>query len=699
MHPPRFFIGLLAVSVVSVMRGVTAAPVSATSAVNMPGFYQPNSVAENISNVSSAKFAPEKPFTLQDATEMVQQHLVAEMGMKPNDFKVTNSYHSKLSGLNHVYAVQMFEGLPIANAVSNFNIDSSSTSGGAVMASAHQSFVSQQKLAKAVPVHKRDAPVIPADQAVLNFAKAKGLKVTDKLTVKKNEKGVGFLVTGASFAMGPIQATEKYYQTATDLVHTWDLNVNMEDAWMNAFVDSATGKVVGLANWTSNHSATGAQKKKKKKAKKVQKKPAAPAPPVPAPAPAPAPQPDAGPIQPATYNVVPIGKTDPIQNNNGLTSVTSPWDLKASPNGWHNVGATANTDLSGNNVLAQSNPNNLQDPNDLAALPRPVSANLQFQFQFDPAQAPTNPVNRDAATTNLFYVANSMHDIFYNYGFTEAAGNFQIVNNGKGGVDNDPVIANSQDGSGVNNANFASPPDGQVGIMRMFTFTTTTPNRDGSLENDVVAHEMTHGLSNRLTGGPANANCLQTLEAGGMGEGWSDTFALMVSLPDDATRATDLITGGYVLNNAAGVRNFPFSTNLATNPLTFASLNKLNEVHNIGEVWTAMLHEVMWNMIDVSGKTPSSKIVSSACTNTGNTDLMLLLIAGMKMQPCNPTFIQAKNAIIAAEAAMFKGKYACAIANGMAKRGLGVNAVSAGDPGSGQFTANQDLPAGCTKSF
>ncbi|KAJ3376644.1 hypothetical protein HDU80_003862, partial [Chytriomyces hyalinus] len=59
----------------------------------------------------------------------------------------------------------------------------------------------------------------------------------------------------------------------------------------------------------------------------------------------------------------------------------------------------------------------------------------------------------------------------------------------------------------------------------------------------------------------------------------------------------------------------------------------------------------------------------------------------------------ARNAIIAADKAMFNGKYSCNIWNGFAKRGMGVNAASAGNPGAGRFTNNNALPAGCAKTF
>ena len=86
----------------------------------------------------------------------------------------------------------------------------------------------------------------------------------------------------------------------------------------------------------------------------------------------------------------------------------------------------------------------------------------------------------------------------------------------------------AQDGSGVNNANFATPPDGTHPRMRMYTWNPVEPNRDGSFEAGIIIHEFAHGISTRLTGGPANSGCLGWGEAGGMGEGWGDFFATMI---------------------------------------------------------------------------------------------------------------------------------------------------------------------------
>ena len=66
----------------------------------------------------------------------------------------------------------------------------------------------------------------------------------------------------------------------------------------------------------------------------------------------------------------------------------------------------------------------------------------------------------------------------------------------------------SLDGAGYNNANMATPPDGQNGKMRMYVWDGSSPHRDGDLEQGIIIHEYGHGISTRLTGGPGNSNCL-----------------------------------------------------------------------------------------------------------------------------------------------------------------------------------------------
>ncbi|KAI8606814.1 peptidase M36, partial [Chytriomyces sp. MP71] len=242
--------------------------------------------------------------------------------------------------------------------------------------------------------------------------------------------------------------------------------------------------------------------------------------------------------------------------------------------------------------------------------------------------------------------------------------------------------------------------------MRMYVFDVSNPGRDGAFDNSVVYHEMAHGLSNRLTGGGTNPNCLPGDFSGGMGEGWSDLIAVTLTLPSTATRSTNIQMGQYVLGGTAkGIRHYSYSTSLQTNPLKYSTLGtsfilatdsfgrKFKEVHNIGEVWTSMLYEVLWNMVDVSGWVAPSELIKSQASGKGNADFLSVIIGGMKLQPCNPNFIQARNAILDAESATFQGKYACVIWNAFAKRGMGSNAKN----GAG-YVDSFDVPASCSGS-
>jgi len=300
----------------------------------------------------------------------------------------------------------------------------------------------------------------------------------------------------------------------------------------------------------------------------------------------------------------------------------------------------------------------------------------------------------DAAVANLFYWNNIMHDVSYQYEFNEVAGNFQIDNFGRGGIGGDYVIANAQDGSGTDNANFATPPDGQNGRMRMYIFDGTTPNRDGDFVSDIVSHEYTHGISNRLTGGPANADCLDSMESGGMGEGWSDFMAISLQMKSADTRTKDMGVGEYI-NNGTTIRSYLYSTNMTTNPETYdyVSRNDYQEVHMIGEVWCNILYEVFWNTVEAVGKFNDN--VYSADLTSGNTLAIQNVIDGLKFQPCNPTFITARDAILQAEKANTGGKYQCAIWKAFAKRGVGANASSNSTSDVASVKADTTLPPQC----
>jgi len=398
-------------------------------------------------------------------------------------------------------------------------------------------------------------------------------------------------------------------------------------------------------------------------------------------------------------------------------------NLVASQNGWIPDGGNTTT---GNNVDAylDTNGNNIPDPGLLDNNGRPVgnldgsSNNRDFLgtgYAYTPAPqggnpdagtAPTDTQFRRGAVTQLFYITNWYHDQLYALGFDEAAGNFQTDNFGSGGIGGDAVLAEAQDGSGTNNANFATPPDGMAGRMQMFIFTAPTPDRDGILDPDIVVHELTHGLSNRLIG---NANGLIWDIGGGMGEGWSDFYALSLlngtnSDDPDAKYASGAYAtyrlGGLTDNYLYGIRRFPYSTDNSVNPLTWADVDDITfnlaggiaaspldfsgagalEVHNVGEIWALTLWEVRSRIIaDPAG--------ANGDVPTGNTTALQIVTDALKMTPINPSFTDARDALLEADFAANAGANERSIWEGFADRGLGYKAVAplgqAGILGSG----------------
>ena len=97
-------------------------------------------------------------------------------------------------------------------------------------------------------------------------------------------------------------------------------------------------------------------------------------------------------------------------------------------------------------------------------------------FPFVQNQGPRNAGNLAAGITNLFYWNNMLHDVMMSKGFDEVSGNFQYKNITGLGLGNDYVRAESQDGSGRNNANFSTPVDGTSGRMQMYLFDNNAAN-------------------------------------------------------------------------------------------------------------------------------------------------------------------------------------------------------------------------------
>lgn len=162
-----------------------------------------------------------------------------------------------------------------------------------------------------------------------------------------------------------------------------------------------------------------------------------------------------------------------------------------------------------------------------------------------------------------------------------------------------------------------------------------------------------------------------------MGEGWSDFMATAIRLKKNDSRATDYPMGAWVSNTESGIRSYPYSTSMTVNPLTYASADAENDVHGVGTVWCTMLYEVLWNLIDKFGKDDADfpTFDDDGVPIDGKYMSMKIVMDGMALQPCSPTMVQARDAIIDADEALTGGENACELWTAFAKRGLGENAA------------------------
>ncbi len=393
----------------------------------------------------------------------------------------------------------------------------------------------------------------------------------------------------------------------------------------------------------------------------------------------------------ASYRVIPFPAESPLISAPAL--VTDPWTAapgNATTLKWHTgLGGVEYTYTRGNNTWAYEDrtaPNGGDVSNSVQSTTpsSPLSFDFVPNFSVDPTQ--TTPVqNQQFNITNLFYWNNVIHDVMYQYGFTEAAANFQDDNMGRGGLGNDHVNGEAQDGSGTNNANFSTPADGSPARQQMYLWNIngSVPNKDGDVDNGIVIHEYGHGISNRLTGG-GTASCLGNSEQ--MGEGWSDYYALMFTQNWAASNVNTGFTtqrgiGLYALNNGnlfpaspagTGIRHYPYSTNMAINPLTYANLPVAVVPHGVGEIWCATLWDMTWNIIQQENSINAN--IYNVAGGGGNVIAMKLVTEGLKLQPCNPGFIDGRNAILQADINLYGGAHVCTIKEAFRRRGMGEGA-------------------------
>lgn len=739
----------------------------------------------------------------QNPTQSIQFYLEnnrSNLGLTPEDISdwvIESQANSNVTGITNFQVKQRYQGIEIDHALTNFSFKNNSVF---YVANRFEATIGQRINTK--------VPVYGVLQALQIAYQTTGIVSNESLQLLSNPTTNHYKINNGIQIEEPILAKLVYQITEENRLRlAWNFTFytpNYKNLWYIT-IDAVNGAIlqqkdlVLTCNFgsTSNHSNhyhnLGFSKKIIKPTNFLIE------------------------TQSGSYNVLPYNTESP--NHGPRQLIANPHDIGASPFGWHDTNGASGPEYlitRGNNVWARED---IDGDNFTVGVSPNGGAGLLFDFPYTGTSAqPSSYTN--AATTNLFYMSNMIHDIFYKYGFDEANGNFQQNNYSNPGTNGDFVIAESQDGGGTNNANFATPIDGFSGRMQMFLWNTApemmpitviTPiviagnyaardnnfspgnvmlpfspltissnlilyndgipdtadactdpvngaamtgkivlvrrgdctfvskvlraqnagaiavivvnnvpgtivmggdgtgvtipalsvtqavgdllinqlqsgpvfielqgpeevfvNADGSFDNGIIAHEYGHGISNRLTGGPNNSSCLNNEEQ--MGEGWSDWFALMLQMKQGDVGSAIRGIGTFAIGEpitGGGIRPYPYSTNLAINPLTFEDSNTLSVPHGVGSVWATMLWDLTWAYVNKYGF--SSNIFTG---NGGNNKVIQLVLDAMKIQPCNPSFVEARDAIIAADQATTGGADFCMIWSVFAARGLGVNASS-----------------------
>lgn len=712
-----------------------------------------------------------------------------------SDWIVESKATSKSTKINNYYIKQRHQGIEIFGAVSNVWVKNNKVIN-----------VNNRFVANASQKINTTNPTISVITALEKAKTVLAISNTAIHTIVENVGDKKFVISNGT--LSPIKATLVFQKVADKLRLAWDLKIDAKNQnhYWSVRIDALNGTLLDQNDWvvSCHYEAPDYQQKdtnfyfnplEKTMASSILE------------------------VQSGSYRVIPYNIESP--NHGARQLVVSPSNATASPFGWHDDDGLPGSEYMytrGNNVYAY------EDINDISTgISAEGGVGLVFDFPYGGTNVPATSYT-EAAITNLFYMNNIMHDVFYNYGFDEENGNFQSNNYGNGGAEFDQVYAEAQDGGGINNANFATPPDGEGGWMQMYLWNrkakaeiikvnapaavagnyfafdnsfdaghvnlpifpatltanlalfedaTDDPNdacstainaaalngkivvirrgvcslpskvlraqsagaaavlmvsntfgnfhltgdesditipaisvnqevgealisamqtgtvnvslslpfpsdfinADGDFDNLIIAHEYGHGISNRLTGGSFNADCLNNQEQ--MGEGWSDWFGLMLQMKAGDTETDKRGVGTFAANQAttdSGIRQYPYSTDMTINPFTFGNTNTVVRPHGVGSVWATMLWDLAWAYVDKYGYDPN---VYSG--NGGNNKVLQIVIDALKLQPCDPSFVDGRDAIIAADQAITGGADFCLIWQVFARRGLGLNATS-GDP-------------------
>ncbi len=502
----------------------------------------------------------------KDAVRSQVESQLSALRLLPDDFEqAISSDDFSSGGLRYVYYQQIYRGVKVFNGLLN-----------AVVRPSGKVEVTGNRFVHAIKKSAGEQQVrVSASEALRSAFRHLELDITAapqvlKRTIAKGSRNIYQQTIFA--AAGPVEedipAELVWTNTGEKVILCWNIRIRLKSNWWEVRVSAIDGSVLEKNNWVLHCSFDHAPLPEVTALPETESREAM--------------------MGANDYQVFDLPLTSPIEGNR--TIVNSPWsragqDNKAVSLQWHNDGTKTYTNTRGNNVFAKDD---IAADNESSIGYSPVSPNLEFVFPF--TEGAVASVNRDAAITNLFFWNNICHDIFYQYGFDEVSGNFQLSNQGRGGAGNDFVYADGLDGSGTNNANFATPPDGSAPRMQMFLW-----NASGATSQLLVNSPA------GIAGGYPAATAFFNPSSPS-----SITGNIIVSSPAEGCSA---------LSNASAVAGKIVVINRGT--CTFVT--KVKNAQNAGAIGVIIVNNVAGAPIGMSGTDPTINILSCmVSTTTGN---------------------------------------------------------------------------------
>jgi extracellular elastinolytic metalloproteinase len=502
-----------------------------------------------------------------------------ELQLSTNDLKeisISSQTHFRKAGLDNFYFQQNLNGIPVHNAVLNVHVkDGKVVSMGNTFCRGIESKIVSR------------SPLITQAMALMNAARHHGYITPRSLTIVENKGGAQqeVIYDKGLLSIKDIPVKLKWLPMEDGNVHlVWEVSIyepGAKNHWQDR-IDAVSGELLDKSNLVL-HCNFGGDRQCENEDDHLQHHSIQTS----------AGQNELG-MATSQYRVY----QEPVESpsHGGRTLVSDPSDPVASPFGWHDTNGAAGPEFTitrGNNVHAYTD----TDDDDV---PDPGSSpdgggGLVFDFPLDLNLLPSTYA--PAAVTNLFYWNNYIHDFSYKYGFDEASGNFQVNNYGNGGLGGDDVLAEAQDGGGLNNANFGTPVDGQQPTMQMYLW---VEDRDSVLVNSAPSKEFESGY---VTVGPQEFGITGDLEL------VNDN----VNVVTDACHALVGFTAGKIALIDRGICSSP---------------SKIKKAQDAGAIAVILCHNLPGPPPNIGGSDPSITIPALILSQEDCDTIKLRMISG-----------------------------------------------------------------------